>query len=96
MLNYRELSQADYDALVRQFVRLTEGLHSVVQNVGDGKATIGYGYTFNKSDNVSIWQASGIQLNAADWQLLQQIDATSSDAQKTGRLQELSATRSLN
>lgn len=62
MLNYRELSQAGYDALVRQFVRLTESLHSAVQNVGGGKATIGYGYTFNKSDDVSIWQASGIQL----------------------------------
>ena len=62
MLNYRELSQAGYDALVRQFVRLTESLHSAVQDVGDGKVAIDYGYTFNKSDSVSIWQASGIQL----------------------------------
>ncbi|MDZ7656240.1 MAG: hypothetical protein U0997_09870 [Sulfurimicrobium sp.] len=46
-------------------------------------ATIGYGYTFERSNNVALWQAAGITLSAAELAILQQIDSASTSAQKT-------------
>ncbi|WDK58779.1 hypothetical protein JH271_17960 [Xanthomonas campestris pv. campestris] len=44
-INYRELNQEQYNALTGDLVKLTESLHVRAQDVGDGRATIGYGYT---------------------------------------------------
>ncbi|QDQ26991.1 hypothetical protein FNU76_11800 [Chitinimonas arctica] len=82
MLTYRNLAQADYTSLVSRFIKLTESLHQTAVNIGDSKATIGYGYTFNRNNNVAIWTTSGIQLTAAQWQVLRNIDAAS-NGQKT-------------
>lgn len=38
-------------------------------------ATIGYGYTFNRSDNYQKWISAGIVLSEVDAQLLREIDA---------------------
>lgn len=37
MLTYRTLTQEQYDQLVGDFIKITESLHAVVQDVGDGK-----------------------------------------------------------
>lgn len=70
-INYRELTQEQYNALTGDLVKLTESLHARSQDVGDGRATIGYGYTFNRSNNAAIWAESGIASrmhSAGNWQ----------------------------
>jgi GH24 family phage-related lysozyme (muramidase) len=74
-MDYHALTQDQYNALVGDLVKLTESLHGRSQDVGDGRATIGYGYTFNRGNNVDLWQASGIQLTQAEWGQLAAIDA---------------------
>lgn len=74
-INYRELTQEQYNALTGDLVKLTESLHARSQDVGDGRATIGYGYTFNRSNNAAIWAESGIDLSDAQRRQLAVIDA---------------------
>ncbi|GAB3380745.1 hypothetical protein [Lysobacter fragariae] len=74
-MNYRELEQAEYDRKLRMVIVQSEGLHANVQDVGDNRATIGWGYTFNRNNNVAIWRESGIELTPAQWQTLTAIDA---------------------
>lgn len=77
MLTYRTFStnQAYVNAL-ETLLKLEEGASiPLVKDIGDGAATIGYGYTFNRNDNVSIWKQSGITtLSASDWAALAVID----------------------
>ncbi|TXH65153.1 MAG: hemolysin [Lysobacteraceae bacterium] len=74
-MDYRELTQEEYDRKLRMVVVGAEGLHARAQDVGDGRATIGWGYTFNRDNNVEIWRASGIELTQREWQTLAAIDA---------------------
>lgn len=73
-MQYRELDRDEYLAAIRRVVVGAEGLHAHSQNVGDGKATIGYGYTFNRNDNAAIWRESGITLSEQQWADLARID----------------------
>ena len=52
MINYHifDTQDAYVDALVNLISSL-EGQILQATNIGDGKATIGYGYTFNRSDS---------------------------------------------
>lgn len=72
---YKELTQEEYTAALKTVIIGAEGLHATAQDVGDGMATIGYGYTFNRSNNASIWRDSGIDLDESQWRSLQMIDA---------------------
>jgi len=76
---YRELNQDQYNTLTGDLIKLTESLHARSQNVGDGRATIGYGYTFNRSNNTELWRNSGIALTDAQWRQLGAIDAAAPD-----------------
>lgn len=71
-----------------------EGLHEKAQDVGDGKATIGWGYTFNRNNNVEIWRRSGIELGDGDWRLLERIDRAPKEA-RTGLGLQFSASLDL-
>ena len=82
MLTYKTLTTQQYADAVINLISSTEGHIQEAKNIGDGKATIGYGYTFNRNDNVALWQAAGITLSATEWAVLQQIDSVNS-AQKT-------------
>ncbi|SDQ58100.1 XVIPCD domain-containing protein [Pseudoxanthomonas sp. CF125] len=73
-MDYRELDQAEYERKLRTTIIGTEGLHAHAQDVGDGRATIGWGYTFNRDNNVEIWRNSGINLTQQEWQSLAAID----------------------
>jgi len=73
-MQYRELNREEYLTAIRRVVVGAEGLHAHSQNVGDGKATIGYGYTFNRNDNTAIWRESGITLSEQQWAELGRID----------------------
>lgn len=74
-MDYRELTEEQYYARIRTVVVGAESLHARSQNVGDGMATIGYGYTFNRNNNVEIWQNAGIALTRQESQALAAIDA---------------------
>lgn len=78
-MDYRELTEADYQRKLRLVIVGAEGLHSRAQDVGDNRATIGWGYTLNRNNNVDIWRASGIELSDAQWQMLARIDAAPRD-----------------
>lgn len=73
-MKYRELSEQQYMERLRLVIAGAEGLHEKAQDVKDGKATIGWGYTFNRGNNVEIWRRSGIEIADEDWKLLAAID----------------------
>lgn len=74
-MDYRELTEQEYFDRLRVVVVGAEGLHARSQDVGDGMATIGYGYTFNRDTNARIWRDSGIQLTPHETASLEAIDA---------------------
>ena len=82
-MDYRELTEEQYYARIRTVVVGAEGLHARSQDVGDGMATIGYGYTFNRNNNVEIWRNAGITLTRQESDALAAIDAAAS-RDKTG------------
>lgn len=82
-MEYRELDQPEYDRKLRLVIVGAEGLHAHVQNVGDDMATIGWGYTLNRNNNVAIWRASGIELTPQQWQTLATVDAAQTIPEKT-------------
>ncbi|HYE36876.1 VCBS domain-containing protein [Methylocaldum sp.] len=82
MLSYRTLTTQLYIDAVIDVISKMEGHLFRVTDLHDGKSTIGYGYTFERNDNVVLWQAAGINLSAVDLAVLQQIDAAAR-AQKT-------------
>lgn len=79
-MKYRELSEQQYMERLRLVIAGAEGLHEKAQDVKDGKATIGWGYTFNRDNNVEIWRRSGIELPEEDWKLLAKIDRAADKA----------------
>lgn len=84
-MDYNELTQEQYNELIKRLVKITESLHARSQDVGDDRATIGYGYTFNRSNNVEIWERSGIELTRGERELLQRIDeAPAADRTRLG------------
>ena len=78
-MDYRELGRAEYDQKLRMVIAESERLHAHAQDIGDDRATIGWGYTFNRDNNVAIWRDSGIELTQQQWQTLAAIDAASAD-----------------
>lgn len=74
-MEYNTLTQDQYNELVGDLIKLTESLHTRSQDIGDGRATIGYGYTFNRDNNVDLWRDSGIHLAESEWRQLAEIDA---------------------
>lgn len=77
MLTYKELSQKDYEKKLVETLILLEGFDEKVAEKGDKSATIGYGYTFNRNNNLSIWTATEISLSANEIKILKEIDAAS-------------------
>ncbi len=74
-MDYRELTEQQYNERLRTAIVGSEGLHARAQDVGDGRATIGWGYTFNRGNNVEIWRNSGVELSQGEWRALAAIDA---------------------
>ncbi|WP_343292353.1 hypothetical protein AAHN93_09800 [Vandammella animalimorsus] len=81
-IQYREISEDEYWRKLSVVISGTEGPHPRAKDVGDGKATIGWGYTFNRNNNEQIWRDSGISLTEAEWAMLRNIDRVV-DSEKT-------------
>src|SRR5690606_6217197 len=73
-MEFRHLTREEYDRRLREILVSTEGMHARVQDVGDGKATSGWGYTLNRNENVAIWTRSGMDLTPAQLEVLRQVD----------------------
>lgn len=82
-MEFRELTQDDYDTRLRTVIVGTESLHGRAMDVGDNRATIGWGYTLNRNNNVEIWERSGLELSEAEWDTLRRVDAEPTLAGKT-------------
>ncbi len=74
-MQYQTLTTATYSNLVVQLISGFEGHELKARDIGDGKATIGYGYTFNRTDNAALWASSGIALTTVELAALTAIDA---------------------
>ena len=75
-MKYGTLTEVAHADLVTRLISGFEGHETRARDIGDKKATIGWGYTFNRSDNLAIWTASGITLSATERAVLQAIDTT--------------------
>jgi Ca2+-binding RTX toxin-like protein/GH24 family phage-related lysozyme (muramidase) len=83
-INYRDsYTQEQYVDAVIKLISEVEGFGGRVYRLNDSKATIGYGYTFNSNDNLSLWTNSGIALTPEEQNILQRIDNATTDEQKT-------------
>lgn len=81
--NYSQpLTQQQYVNTLVNFITGQEGPGPKVYLDGVGVATIGYGYTFNRTNNVGLWQAAEISLSSTEITLLQAIDNATTTAQK--------------
>jgi Ca2+-binding RTX toxin-like protein/GH24 family phage-related lysozyme (muramidase) len=88
MLTYHTLSLTAYAQLLKELIQSAEQLDPTVADHRDTKATIGYGYTFNRHNNLAIWQAAGISLSPSDITTLQNIDAASAATQTSVALSQ--------
>lgn len=61
-MRYRILSEQEYVKAACDLIQEIESYHAEPYNAGDKKATLGFGYTFNRNDNVAIWKGAGISL----------------------------------
>ena len=82
MLNYVSLTQQQYVDLLVNLISSAEGFKPTVYRRGNDNTTIGYGYTFVRSNNLQLWQNAGITLTADEITLLQDIDAAQTRSQK--------------
>lgn len=73
-MDFRTLSQEEYDRKLREVIVGTEGHHARVQDVGDNLATIGWGYTLNNHHNVATWRRAGIELTPEQMAVLARVD----------------------
>ena len=83
MLDYQLLTPSAYKIAVGDLLARLEGFLSRARDIGDGAASIGYGYTFSRSDNLALWQQAGIALTASEQTVLARIDAAPDNATRT-------------
>lgn len=51
-----------------------EGYRAAPYDAADNMATIGFGYTFNRDNNLELWNEAGVQLSESERQQLTAID----------------------
>ena len=94
MLNYAVLPQQQYVDFLINLISSAEGHRQVASfPPNDPNATVGYGYTFNRNNNLSLWQSAGIVLTPAEKTVLQNIDAA--PASQRGTMAVTQFTRSI-
>ena len=74
-IEYQELTREQYRHRASVMIQNFEGFEPRVYDAGDRMATIGFGYTLNRNDNVDIWDRAGVQLSADERRQLAAIDA---------------------
>jgi GH24 family phage-related lysozyme (muramidase) len=96
MLNYVQLTQQQYVDYLVNLISTAEGHIADVRNLGDGQRTIGYGYTFGRDNNLTLWLAAGITLTPPEVSALQSIDSAQTLDQKNTLAEQFARTLSKN
>ena len=73
-MRYDELTREEYARRTSEMIMNFEGFRGSPYDANDAMATIGYGYTFNRNNNVELWGRAGFQLSDAERQELAVID----------------------
>ncbi|TXI45393.1 MAG: calcium-binding protein [Lysobacter sp.] len=74
-IEYHDRTEEEYRRRASVMIRNFEGFGSSPYDAGDNMATIGYGYTFNRSNNIELWDAAGVHLSQDERRQLAAIDA---------------------
>lgn len=82
-MQYDELTREEYARRTSEMIMNFEGFRSAPYDANDRMATIGYGYTFNRDNNVELWDRAGVQLSGAERQQLAAIDNAPAAAQQS-------------
>ncbi|MCH2091806.1 MAG: hypothetical protein MK141_09580 [Pseudoxanthomonas sp.] len=81
-IDYHERTEEEYRRRASVMIQNFEGYRAAPYDAEDGKATIGFGYTFNRNNNLELWDRAGVQLSQTERQQLMAIDRAP-DGQKT-------------
>jgi GH24 family phage-related lysozyme (muramidase) len=81
-IDYQERTQEEYRRRASVMIQNFEGYRAGPYDARDDMATIGFGYTFNRSNNLELWDRAGVQLSQPERQQLMAIDRAP-DEQKT-------------
>jgi GH24 family phage-related lysozyme (muramidase) len=81
-IDYHDRTQDECRHRASVMIQNFEGFRSAPYDAADGMATIGFGYTLNRNNNLQLWDAAGVQLSQAERQQLAAIDRAP-DNQKT-------------
>ncbi|WP_334177264.1 hemolysin [Pseudoxanthomonas sp.] len=73
-IDYQERTEEEYGRRASVMIQNFEGYRAEPYDADDGKATIGFGYTFNRNDNLELWDRAGVQLSQTERQQLIAID----------------------
>lgn len=81
-MRYNELTREECARRASEMIARFEGFEARPYPDRDGMATIGFGYTLNRNNNVELWDRAGIALSDAERRTLSAIDAAPAN-QKT-------------
>lgn len=73
-MEYDELTREEYARRASAMIQNFEGFRSRPYDANDNMATIGFGYTFNRGNNVALFDQAGVQLSDAERRQLTAID----------------------
>ena len=73
-MEYDELTREEYARRASAMIQRFEGYRATPYPDNDNMATIGYGYTFNRNNNVALFDQAGVQLSDRERQQLTAID----------------------
>ena len=73
-MEYDELTREEYARRASAMIQRFEGYRATPYPDRDNMATIGYGYTFNRNNNVALFDQAGVQLSDRERQQLTAID----------------------
>ena len=81
-MEYEELTREEYARRTSAMIQRFEGYRAAPYDANDNMATIGFGYTFNRNNNVALFDQAGVQLSDRERRQLTAIDNAPAD-QKT-------------
>jgi GH24 family phage-related lysozyme (muramidase) len=78
-IDYQDRTDAEYRRRASVLIQNFEGFRAGSYDANDNMATIGFGYTFNRANNVELWDQAGVQLSPTERRQLAAIDAARPD-----------------
>ena len=73
-IDYHDRTEDEYRRRASVMIQNFEGFRAAPYDAGDNMATIGFGYTFNRNNNVELWDLAGVQLSQEERRQLAAID----------------------